>query len=66
MISMLIETAHAAGRPVGTCGQGPSDHPDLAEFLVEQGIDTMSLNPDSVLEVIGRVAEAERKRDGGS
>ena len=61
MISMLIETAHAKGRYVGICGQGPSDHPDLAEFLVEQGIDSMSLNPDSVLTVIERVAEAEKQ-----
>ncbi|MDQ4115448.1 MAG: phosphoenolpyruvate synthase [Actinomycetota bacterium] len=60
LITMLIETAHAKGVPVGICGQGPSDHPDFAQFLVEQGIDTMSLNPDSVLEVVHRVAEAER------
>jgi pyruvate, water dikinase len=60
LITMLIETAHAAGKPVGICGQGPSDHPDFAEFLVGQGIDTMSLNPDSVLEVVKRVAEAEK------
>jgi pyruvate,water dikinase len=62
MITMLLETAHAKGRYVGICGQGPSDHPDLAEFLVEQGIDSMSLNPDSVLEVVERVAEAESRR----
>ncbi|MEJ2869380.1 phosphoenolpyruvate synthase [Actinomycetospora sp. OC33-EN08] len=61
MISMLIETAHAHGRYVGICGQGPSDHPELAEFLVEQGIDSMSLNPDSVLTVIEHVAAAEKK-----
>ncbi len=59
LISELIETAHAAGKPVGICGQGPSDHPDLAQFLVERGIDSISLNPDSVLEVIRRVAETE-------
>lgn len=59
MISMLIETAHARDRYVGICGQGPSDHPELAEFLVEQGIDSISLNPDSVLTVIERVAGAE-------
>ena len=64
MITMLLETAHAHGRYVGICGQGPSDHPDLAEFLVEQGIDSMSLNPDSVLEVVERVAEAESRRGG--
>ncbi|RZT87814.1 phosphoenolpyruvate synthase [Pseudonocardia sediminis] len=59
LVSELIETAHAAGKPVGICGQGPSDHPDFAQFLVEKGIDTMSLNPDSVLEVVRRVAETE-------
>ena len=60
LVTMLIESAHAAGRPVGICGQAPSDHPDFAEFLVEAGIDSMSLNPDSVMEVIGRVASAEK------
>lgn len=63
LVSQLIETAHAAGKPVGICGQGPSDHPDFAEFLVEHGIDSMSLNPDSVLAVIGRVAAAEARGD---
>jgi pyruvate,water dikinase len=61
MITSLIETAHARGRKVGICGQGPSDHPDFAEFLVECGIDSMSLNPDSVVTVKRRVAEAEAR-----
>ena len=61
MITMLLEAAHAKDRYVGICGQGPSDHPDLAEFLVSQGIDSMSLNPDSVLTVIERVAQAESR-----
>lgn len=52
MIKMVIERAHAAGRPVGLCGQAPSDDLDFARFLVEAGIDSMSLNPDSVLGVI--------------
>jgi pyruvate,water dikinase len=64
MITMLLDAAHAKDRYVGICGQGPSDHPDLAEFLVEQGIDSMSLNPDSVLTVIERVAEAESRSSG--
>lgn len=64
MITMLLEAAHAKDRYVGICGQGPSDHPDLAEFLVDQGIDSMSLNPDSVLTVIERVAAAEAGRAG--
>lgn len=63
LISELIEKAHAAGKPVGICGQAPSDHPDFAEFLVEQRIDSISLNPDSVLDVIEHLAEAEGRRD---
>jgi pyruvate,water dikinase len=61
MISSLIETAHARGRKVGICGQGPSDFPDFAAFLVEAGIDTISLNPDSLVAVKRRIAEMETK-----
>ena len=61
LVAELIETAHGAGKVVGICGQGPSDHPDFAEFLVEHGIDSISLNPDSVLEVIEHVAAAEKR-----
>ena len=60
MIVDLIEQAHAADRPVGLCGQAPSDHPDFAEFLVEAGIDSISVIPDSVADVIQHVAEAEQ------
>ncbi|MCS3648952.1 pyruvate,water dikinase [Salinibacter ruber] len=60
MVSTLIEEAHAADRPVGLCGQAPSDHPDFAEFLVEAGIDSISVIPDSVADVIQHVAEAEQ------
>mgnify|MGYP006284256155 CR=1 FL=1 len=56
----LIERVHAAGRKVGICGQAPSDHPEFAAFLVKAGIDSISLNPDSVLDVIRRVAEVEK------
>ena len=59
MIQSLITSAHQAGRQVGICGQAPSDYPDFAEFLVSCGIDSISLNPDSVIKVIRRVAEAE-------
>ena len=52
----LIEACRAAGKYVGICGQGPSDHPDLAEWLVEQGIASMSLNPDTVVETWQRLA----------
>jgi len=50
MLSMAIQACRRAGKYVGICGQGPSDHPDLAEWLMEQGIDTISLNPDTVIE----------------
>ena len=60
-IRSLIETAHAAGRKVGICGQAPSDYPEYAAFLVDAGIDTISLNPDSVVDVIKRVAKIENE-----
>ena len=50
MLSMTIEACRRQGKYVGICGQGPSDHPDLAHWLVEQGIESMSLNPDTVVE----------------
>jgi pyruvate,water dikinase len=50
MLSTAIKACKARGKYVGICGQGPSDHPDLAEWLLEQGIDSMSLNPDTVIE----------------
>ncbi|WP_025270762.1 phosphoenolpyruvate synthase [Hippea sp. KM1] len=61
MIQMLIEKAHKHGKPVGICGQGPSDFPDFAEFLVELGIDSMSLNPDSVMSTIVNIKKLEEK-----
>jgi pyruvate,water dikinase len=51
-ISSLIKTAKSKGVKVGICGQGPSDFPDFAEFLVEQGIDSISVTPDSLLKTI--------------
>lgn len=50
MLAMAIKAANKAGKYVGICGQGPSDHDDLAQWLMEQGIDSVSLNPDTVLE----------------
>ena len=61
MIGTLIEQAHAAGRPVGICGQAPSDYPEFAEFLVEAGIDSISVTPDSVPDVLRHVAPAEAR-----
>lgn len=62
VIRRLIDTAKQNGRKVGICGQAPSDYPDFAAFLVEAGIDSMSLNPDSVIQVKRRVAEAEKNK----
>ncbi|CAM3406617.1 phosphoenolpyruvate synthase [Halomonas lysinitropha] len=50
LLAMAIQACHAQGKYIGICGQGPSDHPDLAKWLMEQGIDSVSLNPDAVLE----------------
>jgi pyruvate,water dikinase len=50
MLEMAIQAARRAGKYVGICGQGPSDHPDLARWLMDQGIESVSLNPDSVVE----------------
>jgi pyruvate,water dikinase len=58
-ISDLIDVAHQNGVKVGICGQAPSDHPEFAEFLVSKGIDSISLNPDSIIPVIRRVARVE-------
>lgn len=50
LLSNAIQACNKAGKYIGICGQGPSDHPDLARWLMEQGIESVSLNPDSVLE----------------
>ena len=57
MLSMAIKACREQGKYVGICGQGPSDHPDLAEWLLDQGIESMSLNPDTVVETWLRLAE---------
>jgi pyruvate,water dikinase len=59
MIQSVIGAAHQAGAKVGLCGQAPSDHPEFAEFLVDCGIDSMSVSPDSFLAVKQRVAARE-------
>ena len=59
MISKAIKTVHKHGRKIGICGQAPSDYPEFAKFLVNEGIDSMSLNPDSVLKTRLEVAAAE-------
>lgn len=65
MISEAIRKAHTAGIKIGICGQGPSNHPDFAAFLVREGIDSISLNPDSYLRTVPRIAEAEKLASGG-
>jgi len=49
LLTRVIETCHKAGKYIGICGQGPSDHPDLARWLLQQGISSISLNPDTVV-----------------
>ena len=61
LLSMLIQTAKECGVKVGICGQGPSDHPDFARFLVEHGIDSISVTPDAVIKTIKAIHEAETK-----
>lgn len=61
MVAQVIQVAHQNGREVGICGQAPSDYPEFAAFLVECGIDTISLNPDSIIKGSKHIAEAERK-----
>ena len=63
-MKMVIEAGHRHGTKVGICGQGPSDHPELARVLVEAGIDSLSINPDAVLATRRMVAELERAADG--
>jgi pyruvate,water dikinase len=59
MLTMAIEACLAKGKYVGICGQGPSDHPELADWLMDQGIESMSLNPDTVVETWLRLARRE-------
>jgi pyruvate,water dikinase len=59
LIASAIKTAKAHGRKIGICGQAPSDYPEFARFLVENGIDSMSLNPDSILKMRIEVAKTE-------
>lgn len=66
MIRLAIETAHRCGRKIGICGQAPSDYPEFARFLVELGIDSISLNPDAVLATRLRIAEMERELTAGA
>ena len=59
-IAHVIKTAKAKGRKIGICGQAPSDYPEFAQFLVEQGIDSISLNPDAVMKTTLKILEMEQ------
>ncbi|MFY7698620.1 MAG: phosphoenolpyruvate synthase [Legionella sp.] len=63
LLHMAIKACKAQGKYVGICGQGPSDHPDFAQWLMDQGIDTISLNPDSVLETCLFLAKKDSTLD---
>lgn len=60
LLAQVIRAAHEAKRPVGICGQAPSDFPEFAEWLVEQGIDSISLNPDAAIKTALRIASKEQ------
>jgi pyruvate,water dikinase len=64
MIAAVIKAAKTKGRKIGICGQAPSDYPEFARFLVEQGIDSISLNPDAVMKTMLAIAETERALAG--
>ena len=66
LIRRAIDGAHAKGIPVGICGQAPSDYPEVAQFLVKHGIDSVSLTPDSVLRTMAAMLEIEREQGRAS
>jgi len=63
LVAMVIEKAKANGKKIGICGQAVSDFPEFAQFVVKCGIDSVSLNPDSVIKTIMAIAEIEKKSD---
>jgi pyruvate,water dikinase len=66
MIRLAVEGCARNGIHSGLCGQAPSDYPEMAEFLVQLGIQSMSLNPDTVLATTLHVLDVEKKRSGGA
>ncbi len=69
LVASVIRTARAHGVKIGICGQAPSDYPDFAQFLVEEGIHSISLNPDAVMKMTAKVLEMEQRmggKEGGS
>ena len=63
MLRLTIRTIKRCGSKIGICGQAPSDYPDFAAFLLDEGIDSISLNPDAVITTRLKVAELETQRD---
>jgi len=66
LIAQVIAVCRRRGRKIGICGQAPSDYPDFAQFLVEQGIDSISLNPDTVLKTTLAILEKEKTLSVGT
>ena len=63
MLAWAIQAAKRTGRKIGICGQAPSDYPEVARFLVEQGIDSLSLNPDAVIRTTQALLDVEDARE---
>jgi len=61
MVQLVIEKAKKNGKKIGICGQAPSDYPEFAEFLVRCGIDSISLNPDTVIKTTDRILQVEKE-----
>jgi pyruvate,water dikinase len=64
MVALAIAAAKRSGKKIGICGQAPSDYPEFAQFLVEHGINSISLNPDTVLQTTAHILETEKKLNG--
>ncbi len=64
MVAMAIDSAKRNGKKIGICGQAPSDYPEFAEFLVERGINSISLNPDTVIQTTHTILEMEKRLTG--
>ena len=60
-VKAVIQVANRRGKYIGICGQAPSDYPEFAQFLVEAGIQSISLNPDTVLKTTLKIAETEKR-----
>ncbi len=66
LIATAIAAAHRAGRKIGICGQAPSDYPEFAEFLVREGIDSISLNPDAAIKTTRQIVQLEKSLDAAA